>query len=133
MGLLLFALGAFFAVLLIKSFTSDVPASEAGGTAVLVCDPDLAQSQFVMKEMKRKGITFARILPSGSLEVVADIVSHGCGIGILPSKVAERARKKLKRLPKAPVFIDEHCLIYRVENKGVKSVQVLNAAIKSYF
>ncbi len=34
-GLVLFAIGAFFAVLLIKSFTSDVPVSEAGGTAAL--------------------------------------------------------------------------------------------------
>jgi hypothetical protein len=33
----------------------------------------------------------------------------------------------------APVFFDEHCLIYRVENKNVKAIQVLNEAIRGCF
>ncbi len=103
------------------------------GNGVLVCDPDLAQTQFLLKEMKKSGIVFGRILPTTSLEVAADIVSRGCGIGILPSKVAERARMKLKRLPKAPVFVDDHCLIYRAENKSVRAIQALNGAIRDYF
>ncbi len=35
MGILLFGLGVFFAVLLVKAFTSEVPVAEAGGTAAL--------------------------------------------------------------------------------------------------
>lgn len=112
-----------------KNETQDM----ARGSAVLVCDPDLAQSQFLLKEMRKYNLSFSRMLTTGSLEVAADIVSKGCGIGILPSKVAERARQKLTRVPQAPVFVDEHCLIYRVENKNVKALQLINAGIKSYF
>jgi DNA-binding transcriptional LysR family regulator len=105
----------------------------AGGKAVLICDPDLAQSQSLMKQFKKGGIVFDRVIVSSSLEVIADLTAHGCGIGILPSKVAALAQKPLKRVPKAPVFYDEHCLLFRVENKGVKSIQALNKAIKGFF
>ncbi len=119
--------------LFVSADRSNETQNATDGTGVLVCDPDLAQTQFLLKEMKKKGMVFGRTLPTGSLEVAADIVSRGCGIGILPSKVAERARQKLRRLPKAPIFIDDHCLIYRAENKSVRAMQVLNGAIKDYF
>ena len=131
--LVIYKLGTDEVTLFIGAEKKNVTQDIASGKAVLVCDPDLAQTQYLLKEMKKKGIGFERILPTGSLEVAADIVSQGCGIGILPSKVAERARKKLKRIKNAPIFTDDHCLIYRVENKSVRSIQVLNASIKAYF
>ncbi len=97
---------------------------------VLICDPDLAQSQSLLKRLKKHRMVFERIISSGNLEVIAELTAAGCGIGILPAKVAGRARKPLQRVPKAPVFLDEHCLIYRVENKNVKTIQALSAAIK---
>lgn len=105
----------------------------AGGSAVLVCDPDLLQSQSLFKQLRKKSMVFARTIPSGNLEVIADLVANGCGIGILPAQVAMRARKKLVRIQNAPIFYDDHCLIYRVENKGVKSIQVLVKAIRQFF
>ena len=101
--------------------------------SILICDPDLAQSQSLMKQLKKRGMIFDRIVTSGSLEVIADLAANGCGIGILPGRVAARALKKLERVPKAPVFYDEHCLIFRVENKGVKSIQALSKAIRDCF
>jgi LysR family transcriptional regulator, cell division regulator len=103
------------------------------GDAVLICDPDLAQSQALMKKFDKSGLKFGRIVVSGNLEVVADLAAHGCGIGILPSKVARVARKALRRIPRAPVFYDELCLVFRVENRGVKSIQAVNQAIKTFF
>jgi DNA-binding transcriptional LysR family regulator len=112
-----------------KSAVTDI----AAGTAVLISDPDLLQSQALLKQLKKRGLEFARTLPSSSLEVIADLTANGCGIGILPARGAAMARKPLERVPRAPVFADEHCLIFRVENKNVKSIQVLSQAIRDFF
>lgn len=101
--------------------------------SILICDPDLLQSQSLMKKIKKAGMDFTRTINSSSLEVIADLTANGCGVGILPSRVADRTLKKIQRVPKAPVFYDEHCLIYRAENKNVKSIQALNAAIRGCF
>lgn len=103
------------------------------GNAVLVCDPELAQSQVLMRQLAKRGIKFGRTVTSGNLEVIADLVAQGAGMGFLPVQAASRTRKKLRRIPKAPVFYDEHCLLFRVENKNVKSIQVINAAIKEFY
>jgi LysR family transcriptional regulator, cell division regulator len=100
---------------------------------LLICDPELLQSQALLKDLKKRGMNFTRTMHSESLEVIAELTAAGAGIGILPSKVAERARKKLTRVPKAPVFYDELCLIFRVENKNVKSIQAINQAIRAVF
>lgn len=101
--------------------------------SILICDPDLLQSQSLLKKLKKAGMNFERTINSSSLEVIADLTANGCGIGILPSRVADRTLRKIQRVPKTPVFYDEHCLIYRVENKNVKSIQALNAAIRGAF
>ncbi|MBI3440592.1 MAG: LysR family transcriptional regulator [Proteobacteria bacterium] len=101
--------------------------------SILICDPGLLQAQALLKKLKKSGMIFDRMIYSDNLEVIADLTANGCGIGILPAKVAHRSRKKLERLPKAPVFYDEHCLIFRVENKGIKSVQTINQAIRHLF
>ena len=101
--------------------------------SVLICDPDLLQSQSLLKKLKKAGMEFTRMVTSGNLEVIADLTAHGAGIGILPAKVAVRTRQKLSRVPRAPVFYDEHCLIFRVENKNVKAIQALSSAIRACF
>ncbi len=108
-------------------------AGKAVNKSVLICDPDLVQSQSLLKKLKKSGMAFSRTVTSGNLEVIADLTAHGGGTGILPARVAERARNKLQRVPKAPVFYDEHCLIFRVENKNVKSIQALSTAIRECF
>jgi len=107
--------------------------SGKGERSVLICDPDLAQSKALLGQLAKRGMKFDRVITSGSLEVIADLVAHGCGAGFLPALAAVRARYKLKRVPKAPVFYDEHCLLFRVENKGVKAVQVISTAIRAFF
>lgn len=105
----------------------------AGGAAVLICDPELMQSQALLKRLKKSGPAFARTVTSGNLEVIADLTAAGLGIGILPTRVARRARGKLRPVAGAPLHLDAHCVIYRVEQRGVKSIQALTAAIKSVF
>lgn len=101
--------------------------------SVLVCDPDLTQTQEIMRKLPKAGIQIDRLLTSSNLEVIAELTASGCGIGILPSKVAARAMTPLKRVAKSPSVRDTHCLIYRVENKNVRSVQTLAAAVRGCF
>lgn len=100
-------------------------------TTILLCDPDLLQTQSILKKMKKTGLMYQRIIPSNSLEVIADLTESGCGIGILPANVA--AKRKLIRLAKSPVHQDEICLVYRGENREVKAIQVITDAIKKAF
>jgi DNA-binding transcriptional LysR family regulator len=103
------------------------------GEAVLICNPDLLQSQSLLKELRRRKINFARTIYSTNLIVIADLVAQGAGIGILPAQAAGRAARKLEAIPNAPAFEDDHCVAYRVENKGVKSIQVLTRAIRDAY
>ena len=107
--------------------------SGQGAGSVLICDPELTQSQSLMRQLAKTGIKFNSTILSSNLEVIADLVSRGTGAGFLPTQVAARAQKKLKRVPKMPVFYDEHCLLFRVENKGVKSIQAINTAIRNFY
>lgn len=99
--------------------------------SVLICDPNLIRSQIFIDQMKHDNIKINRTIFSTDLDVIAELVSQGGGIGILPAHIAARAKNTLCRVKDAPVFYDDHCLVYRVENKNVKSIQVINQAIKS--
>ncbi len=79
----------------------------------LIYDQNLAQSQYILKNMSKK-ITFNGVINSSNLEVVAKLTSLGLGYGLLPTKVASQY-SHLKKLKNAPVFNDEICLVYRPE------------------
>ncbi len=104
------------------------------GGAVLICDPDLLQAQSLLKKLKKSGVRYQRIVSSSSLEVITELTASGAGIGIIPGRVAEAASiKGLQRIKNAPVFSDEISLIYRVENRGVKSIQVIADRFRKFF
>ncbi len=104
------------------------------GNAVLICEPDLLQSQDLIKKLKKSGFSYQRILSSSSLEVITELTASGAGIGIIPGCVAAVAKSKgLHKIPNTPVFHDEVCLLYRVENKNVKSIQAIAEKITEYF
>jgi DNA-binding transcriptional LysR family regulator len=106
----------------------NIPAEET----ILICDPDLRQTQFLLKQIHDAGIKYKRMITSHSLEVIANLTVAGVGIGILPGSVAKVYQsKKLHRLEGAPVYHDEICLVYRHENRNMKAVQVVMQAIKN--
>lgn len=109
------------------------PAMPKANRDVLICDPDLLQTQEIQRKLPKAGLGFKRTLVSSNLEVIAELTAAGCGYGILPSKVAARAMHKLTHLPKAPAVTDRHCLIYRAENKNIQSIRALAEAIKGCF
>ena len=101
------------------------------GDAVIICDPDLMQTQWLLKRIHREGIKYRRMVTSSSLEVIANLTANGSGIGILPASVALSAyANMLKPIPKMPVYQDEICLVYRHENRSIKAVQAIIQSIK---
>lgn len=101
---------------------------------VIICDPDLMQTQWILKRINKLGIKYRRLIKSNNLEVIAKLTEHGCGIGILPTCVAlSTCRSKLQPIAKMPIYNDEIYLAYRHENRQVKSIQIIIKAIKSYF
>lgn len=80
----------------------------------LIFDPDLAQSQDILKKFKIKKDFFEGKIISRNLEVIANLVSKGIGFGVLPSRVA-KLHSNLLQLQEAPLFNDKICLVYRPE------------------
>lgn len=104
------------------------------GNATILCDPDCSRTTALFKSANEKNLKFARVITSNSLEVVANLTMHGCGIGILPTRVAKSMYpNNLKQIKSAPRYIDELCLIYRNENRDVKAIQIITKVIKDYF
>jgi len=101
---------------------------------ILICDPDIIQTQWLLKRMHREGIKHCRLITSSSLEVVANLTANNGGIGILPTSVAlSTYAKLLKPIPNMPIYHDEICLVYRHENRNIKAIQVIINAIKLRF
>lgn len=99
--------------------------------AIIICDPNLAQTQFLLKENKIRKIKYSRILTTNSLESVASLTANGCGIGILPACLAAAIYPEiLKRVAKAPAYSDEICLIYRHEIRNIPAVKMIISEIK---
>lgn len=88
------------------------------GQGILICDPNLLQTQNLMKQLDKAKMEFARMTPSSNLEVIATLASQGAGIGILPERVATRSKsmglEKIKGA-KVPKFQDSICLIFRAD------------------
>jgi DNA-binding transcriptional LysR family regulator len=101
----------------------------------IICDPDLHQTQWILKHMQKKGISYQRMITTNNLEVIGRLAASGIGIGILPENVVKTLYKnqtlKLSRVKEMPVYQDEICLVYRHENRGIKATQVMIEAIKN--
>jgi DNA-binding transcriptional LysR family regulator len=101
--------------------------------AVVVCNPNSIQAQALLLQCKKVGIHFKRVVTTESMEVVANLTANGCGIGIIPARVAKSLHpRKLKPIPKLPNYSDELCLIYRNENRSIKAIQAIVTAIKEF-
>ena len=102
---------------------------------VLICDPDLLQTQSILKQLSRRDLSFSRTLTSSNLEVIASLVEQGCGVGILPGRVAKRvANGKLKLFDKSsPSIQDVICLVFRADAQKSKASRSITQRIESAF
>jgi DNA-binding transcriptional LysR family regulator len=98
--------------------------------AVMIHATNLAQTHVLLARCKKLGINYNQVLTTENLEVIADLTANGCGIGIFPASIAAKY-PNLKRVPNAPSYKDEVCIIYRHENRDVRALQAITAAIKN--
>ncbi len=104
------------------------------GEGVLICDTDLLQTQSLLKQVKQKKMEFGRTITSSSLEVIANLVVDGAGIGILPGKVAGRYKGQgIKKVNNAPQFHDRICLVYRADAQNSGTGRYLGKEIERSF
>lgn len=112
----------------------DYPAQDiCSDQLVLICDPNVPHTQSLLKKWKKLTKKSPRIITSTSLEIVASLTAHGCGIGILPSCFTQTIyQNQLQPVLHSPISKDYLYLIYRKENKNVKAVTVVLEAIKKF-
>jgi LysR family transcriptional regulator, cell division regulator len=97
---------------------------------VLIFDPDLIQAQTIVKKAAGQ---FKRQLHSSNLEIIRSLTESGAGVGVLPTRVAEQSRFELQKLSGAPSFNDEIALVYRMEKKNHRALQVVSSAVERFF
>jgi DNA-binding transcriptional LysR family regulator len=101
--------------------------------AVVICNPNTTQAQYLLNRIKKMGIVFKRTISTESIAVAAKLTAHGGGVGILPTRAVKSLYyKELKPLLKLPTHSDELCLIYRNENRNIKAIQAIVKAIKDH-
>ena len=79
---------------------------------VIICDPDLAQTQYILKRWKSRP---QKIIATHDFDLINRLVSEDIGLGILPARAVELSGKKLNKMESLPSFKDEIFLAYRPE------------------
>jgi DNA-binding transcriptional LysR family regulator len=95
----------------------------------LFADPDLLQTQSILKRLKAAALGVRHVVPCSSLEVIRAIVASGGGFGVLPSRVATsggdaRVRPVAARVPSVH---DEIYLVYRADTLTTRAAKALVA------
>jgi LysR family transcriptional regulator, cell division regulator len=84
-------------------------------STALICDPELAQVQWLLPRLQRRGLVPAQLISSDSLDVTARLGAAGAGYVLLPGRVAEQ-HDTLERVdPTLPEFADQICIVYRAD------------------
>jgi len=102
-----------------------------GEKPVLWCDPELMQTQDLLKQFKKFGVEFSRVMTTSNLEVIHALVAAGAGVGILPTRVAMQPGRGtlVPALPKGPGYQDRICLVYRADAQSSTSSRKLAQSI----
>ena len=95
----------------------------------IIYDPSMNQAQFILQQLQKKKISISRFITSSNLDVIAELTSSGCGVGILPTRVAQLSRSKLHAIPNLPNFSDTIYLAIRVESKHIAGIRYICESI----
>jgi DNA-binding transcriptional LysR family regulator len=114
------------------------------GSAALIFDPELQQSQVLLKKFAKRRWHFSRTITTSSLEVVTALVAAGAGAGILPSRVAGRAvggglrpfegaggKGAAKGARDVPKYEDDICFVYRADAQRSRASRTVAQAIEA--
>ncbi len=105
---------------------------KAANENVLISDPDLIQTQELLRNVKGKKNPFHRTIFSSSLEVVKALILGGAGVGVIPERVLGEEIKKVKRREEFSTFKDRICLVYRHDFQKSAAARALSAQLLTY-
>lgn len=92
---------------------------------VLIYDPKLIQSQFVIEQATKRGCAFKRHIESSHLEVIGALAEAGTGVAILPERVGKRHPRLTRYRAELPSFEDKICLAYRMDRKTTAAARLI--------
>lgn len=95
----------------------------------LILDPELLQSQWLLRELEKRKLLFPRRLETSSLEVARELTARGCGVGLLPGRVATLHSGLTRVHPEVPGYRDRICLAYRVDQEKTAAFRALVTTI----
>lgn len=100
-------------------------------SSVVICHPDLAQSNNLLSAARRKSLLNSeRVVHSSDLQVITALCASGAGIGVLPEALVKHAHaKSLKRLPGFPAVRDEVALVYRRDLQSSRAAAYIKDCI----
>ena len=97
----------------------------------LIYDPNLLQSQVILQKLLTLKIKFVRTITSSNLEVIRDLAEGGAGTAILPTRVAQHSKKKLKPPASDIPYLNDHvCLAYRADSQKTAAAKIVIQTIK---
>jgi DNA-binding transcriptional LysR family regulator len=124
-------------LILIKILNDEVKIWKKKGEVpdILICHPELLQTQDILKKLKKKQSVFKRIITSNNLEIITKLTLQGAGHGVIPGRVVNLfdKRKSLQLYSGTSVFKDELYLVYRVENKNIEYIKKIRQCIVGSF
>lgn len=105
-------------LVIIPMFQDEVTLWKSKSTNIgsrLIYDPQLSQTQWLLKKLGKKSLQFEQKIESSNLEVIADLVRGGVGVGILPERVARSSDTVdvVRAFTDAPTYKDEICLVFK--------------------
>jgi DNA-binding transcriptional LysR family regulator len=116
--------------LIIKSIGEDhvyVWGSEECYQNKLIHNPKMLQSQSIISRWKEAP---KQTIEVENLELIAQLINSGAGVGILPSQVVKSQRLSLKRVSNSPSFKDHLALVCYPENIKSKDGKLVFDALK---
>lgn len=97
---------------------------------VLIYNPELTQSQELLKKSKNK-VSFKRTITSDNLELIASLTSTGTGIAILPDRVVRNLAPNVKKISGMPSYRDQVAFVYRADLPKSSSSKYIIKLLKS--
>lgn len=96
----------------------------------LICDPELVQSQFILKKWKELP---KKMITTNSFDLICRLCASGIGYGILPKKAVDLSGQNLKLVTNFPTYKDEIALVFRPEFGRTLAESITLKALRSVF
>jgi len=105
--------------------------NESSHNDILICQPQLLQTQSLLKKIERKQ-QFKKTIAINQLSTIARLVDQGVGIGIIPERVVQNlgTAVQLRKIHSEIYFLDRLCLVTHIEKRRLQTIKTLTHVIE---